>query len=126
MPTRSGGRDQRRAPRIDVLLRIRGHLVSLDAPIVVHNLSRSGFAVLSETPFTSGETLDFQLTAEDGSTAYVTAEAVHTQPLPQASNLYLSGFKFVPGALTGLVPQVIIDRLIDAVATPGLTFFTKD
>ena len=32
-----------------------------------------------------------------------------------APSLYLSGFQFVPGRLTGLLPQHAIDHFIDAV-----------
>ena len=98
-------------------MRVRGRLVVLDAPIVVHDMSRTGFGVVSERPFEPGQTLDFQLSAEDGHTFTVTAQAVHSRPMPSAPGLHLSGFMFVPGVLTGRVPQVLVDELIDAVST---------
>jgi hypothetical protein len=115
--------NRRRSPRIDVLRRVEGRLVSIDAPIVVHDLSRTGFGVLSPIAFRSGETLDFRLTGEDGIDVAVAARAVHSRQWPAGSNLHLTGFEFVPGRLTGLVPQASIDRLIAAVTGPELAYF---
>jgi hypothetical protein len=98
-------------------MRVKGQLVALDAPVVVHDLSRSGFAVVSSRAFGPGETLDFVL--EGGpDTVAVTAQAVHTRPFGSSANLHLSGFRFVPGPLTGLVPQAAIDRLFEAIRSP--------
>jgi hypothetical protein len=109
------GRDQRRAPRVEVLMRVKGHLVALDAPIVIHDLSRTGFSVLSKTPFDAGQTLDFRLESADGQIVGVTARAIHTRPMPGPPGLYLSGFTFVAGRLTGRVPHILIDQLIETV-----------
>ena len=37
------GPEQRRAPRIDVLRRVSGTLIPIDSPVIVHDLSRTGF-----------------------------------------------------------------------------------
>ena len=95
---------------------VRGELVSLNIPIVIHDLSRTGFAVVSQTPFERGQTLDFRLLADDGPGVKVTACAVHSQPVPGSPGLHRSGFMFIPGELTGLVPQASIDQLIEAVS----------
>jgi hypothetical protein len=116
------GRDQRRSPRVDVLMRVEGELVEVKTPIVVHDMSMTGFAVISEVAFPAGETLDFRLVA-DGEVVSVTAESVHTLPARDASGLHLSGFKFIPGRLTGLVPRVKIERLISAVNGPAVSCF---
>ena len=112
------GRDQRREPRVDVYMQVRGELVSLNTPIVIHDMSRTGFSVVSPTPFEKGETLDFRLMGDDGPGIRVTACAVHSRPVEGAPGLHVSGFMFIPGKLTGLVPQSSIDRLIAAV-TPA-------
>ena len=112
----TGGRDKRQAPRIDVLTRVEGRLVALNTPVIIHDLSRTGFAVVSQTAFEPGQLLDFQLVADEGPTIKVTAEAVRSTPMSAGTGLYLSGFKFVPGKLTGMVPQALIDRLIEAVS----------
>ncbi len=108
-------RDQRESPRIEVLKRVKGQLVALDAPIIVHDLSRTGFAALSEVSFRTGDTLDFRLTAVEGPSVRVTARAMHSRPIPALPGHHLTGFMFIPGRLTGLVPQSLIDRLIDAI-----------
>lgn len=119
----STGRDRRQSDRIDVLLRVKGRLISPDTPIMIHDLSRSGFAVLSRRVFEAGQTLDFRLTGEDGTTFSVSAQAIHSRPMSAGPGMHLSGFMFVPGKLTGLVPQALIDRLIATVATPDVSCF---
>ena len=123
MASRSLGPERRKSPRIDVLRRVQGRLVALDKRIIIHDLSRSGFAVVSETVFEPGQQLDFRLTSEDGTTVTVSAEAVHSRPVPASEELMLTGFQFVPGQLTGMVPQSRIDRLIAAVIDSKVQFF---
>ena len=108
----------RRAPRIDVLMRVQGQLVPVGAQVLILNLSRSGFAVVSRLAFTPGATLDFRLIAESSPPVRVTAEAVHTRPRQGAPGEHVTGFKFVPGRMTGLIPVASIDKLIEAV-TPA-------
>ena len=123
---RPTGQDRRREPRVDVMMRVKGELVRPDKPILIHDLSRSGFAVLSQIAFASGQILDFRLSSEDGTTVTVSAQAIHSKPMPASQGLFLSGFMFVPGRLTGLVPQALIDRLISTVAEPdGPCFFER-
>ena len=91
----------------------------IDTPVTILNLSRMGFAIVSDVAFQSGQLLDFRLTAENGVVVTVTAEAVHSRPHPTARGQHLTGFRFVPGRLTGIVPQAKIDQLIDAVVPVG-------
>ena len=100
------------------MMRVQGELTSVDTPIVVHDLSRSGFAVVSSRAFEAGDTLDFKLDGAGEQPIAVSAVAVHTRPFGASPNLYLSGFRFVPGPLTGLIPQAAIDRLFDAIRFP--------
>ena len=99
-------------------MRVKGELVSLDEPIVIHDLSRTGFAAINQKGFAPGEMLDFRLVADGGPAVRVTARAVHSRPLPNAPGTRVTGFMFVPGKLTGLVPQALIDQLISAVTEP--------
>ena len=119
------GIEQRRAPRIDVRMRVKGELSSVEAPLLVHDLSRTGFAVVSTLSFDVGEALDFYLVGPEASNVTVTAEAVHSRPMRNAPHLHLTGFKFVPGRLTGLLPQAAIDRLIAAVTVQGPASFFR-
>jgi hypothetical protein len=125
MPHRASGAERRGSPRIDVLRRVKGKLVELDTQIIVHDLSRSGFAVVSELPFDEGQTLDFRLTSDEVASVRVSAEAVHSRRLPTSSHLFLTGFRFVPGPLTGFVPQSRIDRLIESVIDAKVQFFVR-
>lgn len=113
------GRNQRRSPRVDVLLRVRGELVPAGFPITIVNVNRTGFAVLSEVWFRSGDRLDLRLTAIDGPSVHVTAAAVHAQPLPGSPGLYRTGFTFQPARPGDAVPDADIRRLVAAVAPAG-------
>jgi len=119
----AAGRDRRRDVRVDVFTRVKGQLVRPETPILVHDLSRSGFAVISQLAFDAGQLLDFRLIGDDGTAVTVTAQAIHSARMPSNQGLFLSGFMFVPGRLTGLVPQALIDRLIATVADPGTQCF---
>jgi hypothetical protein len=112
-------RNQRRSPRVDVLLRVKGELVPVSFPITIFNLNRTGFAVLSEARFRPGERLDFRLTRIGGPSVRVTAAAMHTQSLHGSPGLYLTGFTFQPGRSNGVVPEDAILDLIAAVAPAG-------
>jgi hypothetical protein len=115
-------RNQRRSPRVDVLLRVRGELVPVSFPIRIFNLSRTGFAVLSAVRFRAGERLDFRLRAIRGPSLHVTAAAVHTQSLPDSPGRYVTGFRFQPKDSTGAVPEAAIRELLAAVAPAGFRF----
>jgi hypothetical protein len=119
------GVEQRRSPRIDVRMRVKGELASVGAPILVHDLSRTGFAVVSTIAFDVGQSLDFRLLGPEASDVVVMAEAVHCRPMKNAPHLHLTGFKFLPALQTGLLPQAAIDRLIAAVTVQGSASFFK-
>ena len=112
-------RNQRRSPRVDALLRVKGELVPVSFPIRIFNLNRTGFAVLSEARFRPGERLDFRLTGVRGPSVQVTAVAVHTQPLPSCPGRYVTGFTFQPRGSSGAVPDAAIRELIAAIAPAG-------
>ena len=117
------GRERRQSPRIEVARRVKGNLVVLDTEIVIHDLSRTGFAVVSELRFDEGQLLDFRLSTTGSPDVTVAAEAVHSRPLPPSRHLYLTGFRFLAGKMTGQVPQSRIDRLIEAVVDSNVQFF---
>src|SRR5688572_13470629 len=103
------GAERRRSPRIDVARRVKGKLVMLDTEIIIHDLSRTGFAVVSQLTFEQGQLLDFRLSTAGGPDVTVSAEAVHSRPLPPSPHLFLTGFRFLAGKMTGQVPQSRID-----------------
>lgn len=116
------GREKRQSPRIDVRTRVSGCLDTVDTPIVVHDLSRTGFAAVSQVPFPAGEILGFRLVGPDGSSIRVTALSVHTRSLPATPGLHLTGFKFVPDRRTARMPQALIDQLIDSLSVPVVAY----
>jgi hypothetical protein len=117
------GTERRNSPRIDVARRVKGKLISLDTEIIIHDLSRTGFAVVSPLKFDKGQLLDFRLSTSGSPDVNVAAEAVHSRPLHPSPNLFLSGFRFLAGKMTGQVPQSRIDRLIQAVVDSNVQFF---
>jgi hypothetical protein len=112
-------RNQRQSPRVDVLLRVKGELVPVGFPITIFNLNRTGFAVLSEVRFRSGERLDFRLTGIRGPSVLVSAAAVHTQSRRSSPGLYLTGFIFETGRRRGAASDAAIRQLLTAVAPTG-------
>jgi len=112
-------RNQRRSPRIDVLLRVNGELVPADFEITIANISRTGFALISPAMFRAGDRLNFRLTPKKGAAVLVTAAAVHSQSLPDSPGRFLTGFTFEPEGPGGTLPDDAIRELIAAVAPVG-------
>jgi hypothetical protein len=114
------GPEHRRAPRIDVLRRVRGQVMQIDSPLVIQDLSRTGFGAVSHIDFRVGDILDFRLETDHESIT-VTARVVHSRAFANSPDLSFTGFEFVPGKLLGLVQESRIDLLIDAMqAREGL------
>ena len=112
-------RNQRRSPRIDVLLRVKGQLGPAGFPVTVLNVNRTGFALLSELWFRSGDRVTLRLTAINGPSVQVGGVARHAQPLHSSPGLYLTGFTFQPEHPGRTVPDADIRRFIAAVAPAG-------
>ena len=73
------GPEQRRAPRVEVLRRLSGTLIPVGSPILISDLSHTGFGAVSDIDFRPGDMLDFRLeTATDH--VIVTARVVHSRP----------------------------------------------
>jgi hypothetical protein len=119
MASRPQGRNQRRSPRIDVLLRVKGQLVPAGFPITILNVNRTGFAVLSDVWFRPGDRLELRLTAIKGPSVQVAGVAMHAQPVSGSPGLYMTGFTFQPDRPGGSVPDADIRQLIAAVAPAG-------
>lgn len=116
------GRNQRRSPRIDVLLRVRGALVPAGFPITILNVNRTGFAVLSQAWFRAGDRVDLRLRALAGPSVQVTGAAVHAEPVHGSPGLYQTGFTFEPERPGSDVPEADILQLVAAVAPAGFKY----
>ena len=104
---------------MDVLLRVKGELVPVEFPIRILNLNRTGFAVLSEARFRSGQRLHIRLNGPGVPTVEATAVAVHTQSRQTSPGVYVTGFMFRPGQPDAGLPDAAIRKLLAAVAPVG-------
>lgn len=81
---------------VDWLYCVESRALTLDAPIVLKDLSLGGFAFESALVLPKGTEHRFQFTAQDGSSFEVTAESVHSAPVDGADGTrYLTGMKFL-------------------------------
>jgi hypothetical protein len=88
--------DRRRAPRVEVIGKVRGRVVSLDVPIVVREMSLGGMSIESPTAFEVGVVTDFLLTLGDGAGIEVYGRTIYTRPLDGSDEpRFLSGIQFV-------------------------------
>jgi hypothetical protein len=108
--------DERRAsPRIEILGRLHGHLVSLDVAVTVREISLGGMAIETPIAFPIGAVHEFMLTLGDGSTVPLTGQVVHCRNVaaPDADPSYVSGVRFLDDELPGGLPpgDTIIQKL---------------
>ena len=89
--------DRRSTPRLEVLGRLHGHLVSLDVPITIGNLGLGGFSAESVMPFPLGARHQFRFTTDTGGEVNIQAVVVHRRPGYSADGLtfFVTGFAFV-------------------------------
>jgi len=89
--------DRRRAPRIELLGRLHGHVVSLDVPVTVREISLGGMAVETSFSFPAGVVHEFRLTLGDGAHVVLRGQARHSRSQsPQGRTpTYVTGFEFV-------------------------------
>jgi hypothetical protein len=101
---------RRRYPRLEVLGRIEGQVLALDAKLQLRELSRGGFSVNTDRPFAPGAPHRFRFTA-DRLVIELDAMSVHCR-IDSISNegrqSYVAGFEWAhePGSaekITGLV-----------------------
>lgn len=59
--------DRRRSPRVEILGRLHGQVVSIETPVTVREMSLGGLSFEAEMPFPIGAVHDFRLTLGDGS-----------------------------------------------------------
>ena len=88
-------RELRRTPRIDVRRRLRGHLVLLDKPVIMRDLSLGGFSVESDEPLAPGVHI-VRIHEGERWSVTVTAESRHRQSsdLEDGSVRHVMGFEY--------------------------------
>lgn len=92
--------ERRRAPRIEILDRLHGHVVSLGVPVTVCEISLGGLTLESPVAFPPGAVHDFRVRLGDNSTVVLKARVVHCQAMPpgegaEGSSLYRTGVAFI-------------------------------
>ena len=103
--------DRRRTPRVSVVARVYGHIVSLNLPTTLLNLSPGGFLMQSPVEFPVGAVEEFRFTA-NGIDLVLRARVVHAMTASRVDGpVYLTGLAFVdPNA----DQQDAIARLVSA------------
>lgn len=89
--------ERRRSPRIEILGRLHGHVVSLDAPIAVREMNLGGMAIETDFPFPIGAFHGFELTLGDGSLVPLTGRVLRCRNIsdPGETPVFLSAVEFV-------------------------------
>lgn len=106
--------DRRRAPRVDLLAELQGHLVTLDELVQVKQLSLGGLVVETTAPLSPRHEHDLRITFGEKA-ALVRVRVIHTRvALVGEAVIYISGLQLVDpspdvvamirGFLDGLVP----------------------
>jgi len=106
-------RDLRRSPRIDVRSRLRGHLVTLNQPVAMRDLSLGGFSVESDEPLPSGTHI-VRITEGERWSVTVTAESRHRQSsdLDDGRVRHVMGFEYADQSPdTQQTIRVLFERL---------------
>ena len=110
------GEERRRAPRVEVLGRLHGHVVSLNAPVTVREISLVGLSFSAPMPFPLNAEHEFRLTLGDGSTVLLRGRIMRCQDAHGADGrrTYVMGVQFVedetrepePGAIGNVVDRL--------------------
>lgn len=106
--------ERRRAPRLQVLGRIQGRLVSLPLPVELRDMGPVGFSVESALPFPQGARRLFLFTTAGGLQVLIEGAAAHSRPDAIGDARYVTGFNFVHSRLTDTDADVTV--LLDALS----------
>ncbi|MGE0704127.1 MAG: PilZ domain-containing protein [Vicinamibacterales bacterium] len=89
--------ERRRSQRVQIFGALHGHLVALDAPITVTEISLGGLGFETPIEFPVGIVHEFRLTLGDGSTVAVKGRVMHTRRLSpaEAAPNFAVGVQFV-------------------------------
>ena len=90
--------ERRRAPRVEVLGRIRGEIMSTDTPVTMREVSLGGLSFASPAPFPIGTVYEFNLTPGDGSLVLLRGRVARSELRPGAegeAGFYVTGVQFL-------------------------------
>jgi hypothetical protein len=88
--------ERRRSPRIEVLGRLRGHIVALDLPVDVREISLGGMSLETPFSFPVGERQHFVLTLGDGSALSIAGRVAYCRDIGGAdtARTFRTGIQF--------------------------------
>jgi hypothetical protein len=107
---------RRKYPRLEVLGRIEGQVLALDAKLSLRELSKGGFSANSDRPFAPGMPHAFRFTTANGLVVELSGMSVHCR-IGSISNegrqAYIAGFEWIeePGSdekIAGLLDVVTL------------------
>ena len=105
--------DRRRTPRISVVARVHGHLINLNLPTTILDLSTGGFLMQSPVAFPIGAVEEFRFTADEVE-VILRGRVVRVLTASRADGMvYLTGLEFLEGQTEEIV------RLLATVSAIG-------
>lgn len=91
----NAGQERRLAPRVDLLIELKGSLIALGEAVSVQQLSLRGMTVQTTVPLSPNMAHDFRLNLAD-QTLDVRTRVVHTRMVVDRDEVsYISGLAFV-------------------------------
>lgn len=109
-----GGTTRRRYPRLDVLGRIQGQVLALDARLTLRELSLGGFSADSSRPFAPCLQHTFRFSTGEGLVVELDAVAVHcriSSVSPDSGLRYIAGFEWADAETSREQVQHLVDVL---------------
>src|ERR1051326_6466979 len=111
-----GVAESRRAPRLELMERIHGHLTSLDIEVQVREIGLGGLSIEAPLRFPTGAIHEFRLTLGDGSKVMVRGRVAHSTARTDEQSgapIFLTGFEFLEEQVPDSQP---IEKLVERVA----------
>lgn len=87
--------DRRRNPRVAILGKLHGRIVTLDVTVTVIEISLGGMRIETAVPFPVDAVHEFQLTLGDNSIVHLKGRVAHCQRTGGDQERYISGIQFI-------------------------------
>ena len=104
--------ERRRSPRVELMGRVHGELVSANLPVEVREISLGGMSVETREGFETGSVLNFMLTLGDGAGVLVAARIVYCHAIDGSDPaMYISGLEFIDDDSQDAGVSSLVDRV---------------
>ena len=89
--------DRRRAPRVEILGRLHGHVKTVGVPVTVREISLGGLSMEAAAAFPIGAVYEFSLTMGDDSAVLVRGRVVYSREhaMVDTAPVYMTGIQFI-------------------------------